>query len=118
MHQSLTAYHLQLVMSISENFPYQYMIEYFNSAHIHVMGMILFDRECWGKIFGVQRVAENFIFHINLSSCPLPSPHLNRGHQYPKSSIVVDSDTFRFSKYRSGLCVIQRTEIQIYRALV
>ncbi len=44
-----------------------------------------------GEKFWVgQRVADNFIFYINLSSCPLPSPHINRSHQYPKSSIVVD----------------------------
>ncbi len=83
------------------------MGEYFNSALTHVMRMFLYDEECWGKIFGVQHVADNFIFHVNLSSRPLPSPHLNRGHQYLKSCIVVDSNTFRFSTYRGSLCVIQ-----------
>ncbi len=81
--------------------------EYFNSTHIHVMCLFLYAQECLGKIFGVQRVADNFIFHINLSSCPLPSPHLNRVRQYPKSSIIVDSYTFSFSKYRGSLCPIQ-----------
>ncbi len=67
------------------------------------------------KNAGEKFVADNFIFHINLSSCPLRSPHLNRGNQYPKSFIVMDSNTFRFSKYRGSLRVIQWTEIQIYR---
>ncbi len=49
---------------------FSYMGEYFNSAHIHVMRMFPYDQECWGKIFGVQCVADNFIFHVNLSSCP------------------------------------------------
>ncbi len=43
-----------------------------------------------GENFWVQHVTNNFIFHVNLSSCPLPSPHLSSGHQYPKSSIVMD----------------------------
>ncbi len=94
------------------------MGEYFKNAHIHVMHMFLYDEECWGKIFGIQWVDDNFIFHVNLSSRSLPFAHLNRGHQYPKSSIVVNSNTFGFSKYRGSLCIIQWTEIQIFRVNV
>ncbi len=96
------------------------------AAHSHVYGWIFQKRtySCnahvplWlrmlGKNFWCPTCSRQFHLNVNLSTCPTPLASL-RGYQYPKSSIIVDSNTFRFSKYRGSLCVIQWTEIQIYK---
>ncbi len=95
---------------------HSYFSEYFNSAHIHVMRHVPLWLRMLGKNFWCPTCSWQFHLSrkpVNLSPCPLPTPHLNRGHQYAKNTIVGDSNTFRFFKYRSSLWVIQWTEIQI-----